>query len=511
MLWNDLVKVSLMGTDRNQLPATSLAKLEELGVDLNQDDAQVLLEGAGIYAMMRKSGQQFEQYDGPLPVADIGPEETICSEEAMVYLRGILYGDFDDTLPELIDHLVATQQKLPPEMLPELIDQAQNDLGTWTQLRPCIGQRGEWLLSCNPDWNHLIEYFDPEIWEMGKKAERLRFFQHLRQKDPTKARQLLLQTWSGESLKNKIAFLEYFSIGLSKRDEDFLEQCLDEGKKELRGMAAKYLAIIEGSAFSKRIKSRLQDLVHWKGKGTKTKVTLTLPENIDDAMIRDGIDPSVQWYSGGLKASRLGQMIALLSPTEWEMVSQLDASQCLHIFLQNDSVALLLPALLEAIVRHRNKDWMAAFLNQWLEKYDEPQWQKLSLTPLLDLLPNLLFNEIAIKSFKPLKTLPEENTPLDLLLKLEQQNWSGDLALLFVRNLQAWMVSEEASYWGAWNIRLILKNAAYRVHPLQFSKLNEGWPTETPVWGSWQKDVDGFLTTLRFRKEMLEHFRKEKV
>jgi len=167
---------------------------------------------------------------------------------------------------------------------------------------------------------------------------------------------------------------------------------------------------------------------------------------------------------------------------------------------------LLLQALCSSAALHRNEDWIDALVHHWLQQEGENLWNNKSTDHLLEVLPNVLFNQLATFHLQQLATVPEENTPLDRLLKLEDQNWSKALTAVFIPYFRNWLASDEATPWGAWNLRQIIKIAAYRIPAYLFPAVNSGWPTDQPIWGAWEKDVEEFLSTLKFRNQMLEEF-----
>ncbi|MEM9823340.1 MAG: DUF5691 domain-containing protein [Bacteroidota bacterium] len=502
LLWKALVNIALLGTDRHQLGSDHQAALEELGIDVNQDAAEVVLEGGGVFHMMRKAGRQLDQYTGAFPSTDDYQEETICSPKASQMLHEIRYGKQAPALVEFIDLLVQHQQILPPEMLPELIEQAQKSPESWEQLRPCIGQRGLWLIDQNPAWKHLNAPQHPALWETSGRAERLGLFRHLRETDPPKSIELLQATWATESLTSKKAFLKCLEFKVCPVDEAFLETCLDEGQKSIRPIAARLLAQLPGAALQQRMQERLHQLC----KAQDGQLEFNLPDQVEDQMIRDGINPSLQWYRGGLKASRLVQLVAMVNPCFWQEKLEMEVKECLEVLLRNDYAELLLQAICQATALHRNEDWLKVLAQSWLAEEQENLWNNSAADLLLEVLPNALFNQLASHHLQQLATIPEENTPLDRLLKLEQQNWSKALTATFIPLFRDWLASDEATAWGGWNLRQIIKIAAYRIPPYLFPAVNAAWPREHPVWGAWEKDIEAFLSTLKFREQMREEF-----
>ena len=53
MVWQDLVKTALIGTDKATPSVSTLEKLEKMGVKA-VDTAEVVLEGAGVFTILAK-------------------------------------------------------------------------------------------------------------------------------------------------------------------------------------------------------------------------------------------------------------------------------------------------------------------------------------------------------------------------------------------------------------------------------------------------------------------------
>ena len=82
MLWEELVKLALLGTDRSNLSAATKEALQGLGIDTNKEITEVVLEGAAVQAPLQKAGFQPKDFEGSL--LEKSPEETLasCSEKS---------------------------------------------------------------------------------------------------------------------------------------------------------------------------------------------------------------------------------------------------------------------------------------------------------------------------------------------------------------------------------------------------------------------------------------------
>ncbi len=509
MSWNELVRVALIGTDRAKLSPELLKNLEELGVDTSKEATQVLLEGACMLSLINKTQGQLEDWKGKLPASSKANSTNPCSSKSSAHLSLILNGTYEPALSEFLSHLINNKKCLPPERLPDLLDQCLTNPKLWEKLRFTVGERGEWLIQQNPDWQGLIEIPQKIHWETGSSDQRIALLKYLRIHEPEKVIPIIKTTWEEDSLKDRVSFIETLELNLSKKDEPFLERCLDDSRKEIRKAAANLLALIPKSNLIQRIFERLKSLLILKsGALKKSKLEVFLPENDTGELIRDGIDPSAQWYKGGLKASRLGQMVGTIPPNLWEAHFKKDTEETLHLFIRSNESELLLQALSEAALRHKNENWMHAISSFWIKNHNRQRWNSFNPKKLLEVLPVELFNQLAIESLKSKDHLFDENAPITTILKSNNHHWENELTLKVIQKMQDWIAGASSGYWSGWHLRAILKQAAYACNPDLLEPLQKGWTTNSYIWTSWEKDIDHFLSVLKFRKEMIKELKK---
>ena len=145
-----------MGTDRSTPSVKTVEMLHELGVKAT-DNAEVLLEGAGVLTMLRKGGFPLADFAGQMPdVAETPVGSKPCSAKSAAHLKEILSGRFSEALGEFIFFAHNYKRTLPPEFLPAFFHFCRGDKKLWAYVRPAIGARGEWLLRQNADWSNLI-------------------------------------------------------------------------------------------------------------------------------------------------------------------------------------------------------------------------------------------------------------------------------------------------------------------------------------------------------------------
>ena len=506
MSWDELVKVALIGTERTKLSAATKEHLSKLGINTSKNPTNTILEGAALLSLMHKTGSFPKSWIKALPEKSPKEHGAQCSKKSRIHLKLILKGNYGDLLPEFVSYLSRNNKLLPLDYIPDLLDQSLNNSELWNELKKAIGKRGHWLIHQNPDWQALSFQPDISTWETGTRDQRVQLLQYLRGQKSDEVIPLIQSTWNQDALQNKAQFVKTLEINPSAKDELFLESCLNNSRKEIRKPAAKVLASIPESQLCKRMFEQVIDLIKNKAKPSakKQKLNIKLPEELTDDMIRDGIDPSSRWYKGGMKASRLGQMIAIVPPHFWEQHFKKNAKETLQLFVNSEWSELTLQAVTEAAILHKNMTWAEEILIFWLENFQEARWQYFNPLQIFNIINEAVFNKVALLNIKKKNSLLDEESPLSLLLRSVNLPWQDALSKAFIHAMQKWIDGETAHYWSGWHLRPILKKAALYINPLLFDELSQGWSSHAHAWNSWEKEVDGFLSVLKFRKDFIQ-------
>ena len=505
MVWEELIKVALIGTDLSQLSEGTKGTLQKLGVDTNATPAKVLLEGAAIYSQMQKAGYEPQSFKGDfLEPCEIG-KTKVCSKKSTDQLSQILNGIYEDVLEEFIQYLIHYKKSLPPEMLPDLLEKCRSDKDLWKQIRFAIGDRGYWLIQQNPDWHFLGGTANVENWEIGTKSERLAILQFLRTKNPAVALEKIESTWEEDDLKQRVEFLKMLATNLSLADEFFLERCLDDKRKDIRKEAANLLSKLEGSKLIERMFVRVKGMITIKNRtAKKEKIDISLPDILQEEMIRDGLDPRKKWNKGGMKASYFAQMFIVVPPSRWESFFEKNAKEVLSIFVRSEWSELLVQASIDATIHWKDENWMAAIMDFYFANHDKQRWENLNLKKLFEILPSKIFNQFAIATLSKVKGALDDDEPVCILLERNRINsWDKDLTVLLMRNIKR-VISQNISYsWQYVHYRNILESAAYCSDPNLYESLNKAWANDDDYWTGWGKEIDNFLQILKFRRDMI--------
>ena len=298
------------------------------------------------------------------------------------------------------------------------------------------------------------------------------------------------------------------SIGLSDSDEPFLEECLDFSRKGIRENAAKLLSALPNSQLQKRIFEQLKVAVTIGTENGVEKPLIVLPAPKDKVLIRDGINPKKKWKKGGETTGMLYQMIAIVPPPRWEKYLQKTPATILRFFTKSEWSMMFIEGVAAAAALHDSEDWKEAILRFWLDNFANRHWTQLDISPILDTLPNAVFNEVIFQKLKAIKFLPDEHSPLIQLLQRENYVWEDRLTNMVMTQLKEWIKNNASYSWSGFQYRKMLKQAAYTIDPKMDKKLSKFWLGEAYAWAGWEKDLQQFLTVLSFRREMLEELEK---
>lgn len=505
--WKDIVKTVLIGSsNRAELPKSVIKELQAIGLYHPKKDVTVeaeLLEAIASYSLLRQAGLSIQTELDDLPYERC-PEDELeaCSRKASNCLAQILQNNQDEVLIEWLDKMKSLKKRAPEELLPDLLSFGAMHERLRKAMLPILGERGRWLAQFNKRWSFAEAAGDSEKenqYHLGSFKERLAFIQDKRKQDPKQAITLLESTWDTEDYQSKTEFLKVLEDQLSETDLDFLEEALEDRRKEVRQEAAKLLACIPSSSLVNRFETLLKELIQYDVKNKKLSVEL--PLKFHKQLKKDGIREHYKPLPEGKKANWLAQMIAMVPAGFWENYWGLSAEECLDLATNDDYRNLWWWGWGTAAKRLKDEDWLLA-MHRYIIDY-KPSGKKslhFSLDFLYNDLSNSLFNQLAWEYLeKDNKGLITDDHPAMLLLLQEHQLWDDQLSLEVISRIRK-AIANDAGVFN-WNQKTLLKRAAFAVDPKLYKKLEDGWPEELGY--SWQSEVHNFLATLRFRREIM--------
>jgi hypothetical protein len=379
--WQDLVTASLIGTERAEVPAPAVPGLPARADAVPGDPAVLLLDRAALLTVARRGGTPIRPAGsgssgfqaGPPAAAEPDPAPAV-SPAAGRRLARMLGGEHPDLLAEWLTAAVARDRRVPPRLLPALLDRVRRVSPSDPELRRLSaeagGARARWLARLNPDWTFVTALTEPgdDTWRLGGKSQRRGYLTALRARDPGAARELIVQTWEAAG-PERVMFLSVMAnAGLSLADEPLLEAALDDRDAQVRGWAAHLLARLPGSALGRRMAKRALGCVRVDpgvlGDHLGDHLVMSPPVQWDMAMRRDGLSPR-----GGGRLQQLDDrthlLLEILARTPlgtWSREFSRTTEQILGL-LPGPSAPVLFTGWSRAAMAQRDQEWMIALIN----------------------------------------------------------------------------------------------------------------------------------------------------
>jgi len=363
-----------MGTDKKQISASELpAALGEYAPLILENPAKdkedKFLQLSALLLNYRLCGSKPPRKETSLAPAE-AEQKSYCNEGGLEVLKDILIEDNFHLLNFWLKHCTEKQVIVMPELVPVLLAKATEHKKLQYLVADCCGKRGEWLGKLNTAWNFSSTQTGEELWQTGSFEQRKEILRQTRSIDPAKAREWVQQTWSQEDAASKTALLEILADNSSSTDIPFLESLDTEKGKKVKDMANQLLKQIPGSAIIRLYEKLLSESVQLKkekallGMMSKTTLHCKLPENIDDAFYKTGIDKLSNKKELSDDEYVISQVLEFVPPVFWENRFQLNPEQIIDLFQKDANGKKLIPALVRAITRFKDARWAIRFMEQ---------------------------------------------------------------------------------------------------------------------------------------------------
>ena len=503
--WKDLVTTSLLGTEKSgATPVLPAALGDVLGPAEKLDAEARFLTRAGALALWRRAGRKPVRVEVVLP-APSPPENTPpLNPTSTAHLRAMLGGHCADVLPEWLGEVARLGKRVPPELLPALLEWACLNRARRPLAAAAGGERTHWLATLNPAWNFAADN-SPEHWETGGREQRVAILRGWRATDPVLARGKLAAIWNTESADTRTALLETWEESLSIADAEFLERALDDRSKEVRRAAVDLLARLPDTPFAARMTVRAAALLKFKPGGLLKRASfeVTLPGEPDAPARRDGLDAKIldaPRTMGGEKTAILAHTLASVPLRHWTDTFQQGPEVLLATAARHpDFAAALVTGWGLATVRQRAPAWANALFNWPLAP--NAHLHLVRHDALFRVLPaaEQIKRLFAAARAAPLKFdaqpfegghwpayfmyLAESATPLP-----------DDLALLAVGQLR--QLATDAPAGVPYHLRGFAETVALKTPTALLAEASEDWPVEKPP-------VASVVERLAFRRDAL--------
>jgi Family of unknown function (DUF5691) len=274
------------------VPAVGIPGLSPAEDD-SGDPAALLLDRAALLTAARRAGRRPARAE-PLPVCSPDPRPAV-NTAACRRLARMLNGEYPEFLTEWLTAVAARGLRLPPHLLPALLDRARRalpvDAGLPRLLADAGGPRTRWLAGLNPDWEHSVQEPAPDeqAWRHGDARQRRGYLTSLLARDPDAARALITGAWDAAGAAERTMLLSVLAGALGPADEPLLETALDDRAEDVRRWAAYLLARLPGSALGQRMAERALRYVRLEHSAQGPRLSVGPPRRPDAALRRDGI------------------------------------------------------------------------------------------------------------------------------------------------------------------------------------------------------------------------------
>ncbi len=155
MIWQEINRVALLGTNRTTLSDSAKNALRAYGIDVDDaSDTQVLLEAAALLAQFRKVQPNFQKYEGSLP-EPLKPNATVyISSSSAQHFKKIL-NEFPLALLEFSSLAYSYELYLLPELCPLAFEAVRANQLDWNAVACITPPEGWWVIGKNEDWSYL--------------------------------------------------------------------------------------------------------------------------------------------------------------------------------------------------------------------------------------------------------------------------------------------------------------------------------------------------------------------
>ncbi len=363
----ELLAAALVGTARRPW-ASATVHIGERTL-ITSGAAPTLLEAAATALTYRRAGVM--PVSGHPPVGAAPPESdpplpAAAGERLSRLLTGTAPGGAQQAQELLAQWLVAAAEHgghVPPESLPALLDAGRRN-GT---IRPALGKvaghRGTWLAGMRSDWRWLRDEApasgvadDPQVWETGTAGERLAYLSRLRGTNPAAALALLRSTWRTEAPEDRARFVAALDTGLSVADDAFLDEALDDRRREVREAALALLQRLPGSTLGRRMAARAREAVRWEG-----RLVVTPPEELTPELRRDGVNAQPA-RGTGVQAWLLEEVIAGTPLPTWTTTFDRRPAAVVELARGHDWETPLLHGWARAAITQGDSQWATALV-----------------------------------------------------------------------------------------------------------------------------------------------------
>ena len=500
MNWPSILQTILVGTDRRKLPAETASEQQPGEAT---DPVAAALEALSRVALLKKGGFQpavhIVSQVFPLQEEE-DPNRPYLSEPAIGFLQRMLEGTYREGLPEFLDLLEQGGYRLPPELLPGLLDQCMQQAAVAARMIPLMGERGRWLARQNVRWYPLSADPDASDWFTATSDVRKQLLAATRKRNPMLALAWLEKTWAEEKADDKVAFLHLLKSRLSTLDLDLLERAFQDKNREVRLAALDLLTLLPDNP----VRSSLETFFSNKLAGAlplakrEKYLQTTLPDLAADEL-KPWFDLLSKTEKADWRNGLLHLFIRYLPPEEMCARTGLKPAEIVVASDLGNQTALA-ESLLENLLRRSSAEWTDAIWQHYCKLFRHALWQKPAMQAFMSRNVESLMQHLAGRHI----LLDYDSQFLLRSLENYRQPWSKQL----LNNLLQQYRSAVSGNMPGWHYAAALQTAAWHCD------LPDGHAAVQAAYSSSNayqpKEWTAFMNIVRYRHSMHAEIRREK-
>lgn len=499
----ELIGLATIGTQQSQvtwpLPETATGRLvrQVTGVP---HEGQLLLLAA---ALSLQSQAGFISGHDRRPLAEPAAQGLgrPCTQQALRHLLIMLQGHYAAVLPEWLQLVQSTGQRVPAEALPLLLTLGRKDKTLRPIIAAAVGERGRWLakIASGLKWDWCLPADAAQAGLEGDEAARLEALEILRQQAPALARERIQALWPTEKGKERAKLIAIFAHELSLDDEPFLEEVLTQGVQEVRLAAAALLAQLPDSQLRQRMIARATPLVQWRYTGLRRRPVLAITHltALDMSRSSEGIKatPPPEWGDRPKEAWWTEQLLRFVPLHHWCEQFNVLPEQFLTAAANTETPLRLLSLFAQAALTAREVDMAMLLLRHYL-----PELEKDAAAALFSLLPEAEAVAILRYWLQEHKAGFSHTHPTFPLFMAFHRPWPSVLTTEFCHSLSRYLNRGNVRPDPA--LRAALIQFALYISPPQRAEVLQTLRVSTSAEKTWEDSVSELRLLLEFRHEM---------
>ncbi len=301
--WREVGTTALLGTTRRPVPP--LPALEATGVGVRPGTVpreEALLDAAALGGAMLRAGHRLDPggvpAQAPVDVTPVAPPRAVQLLELVLTQPPAGAAQRSQLLAHWVLAADAAGRRVPPGLLPRLLDAIGHGRDLGAPVTSVLGERGRWLAARRSEWRWVTSAAGGPVpvagiasvdeWSRWPASRRVQAVGLFRRRDPAGTRELVASTWATDAARDRHAQLQGLRTGIGPDDEAFLERALDDRAATVRELAAELLDAVPTSARAARMADRLRQLVRRTGLLGR-HLEVVLPHDPDPAGVRDGL------------------------------------------------------------------------------------------------------------------------------------------------------------------------------------------------------------------------------